>query len=134
MAFFVEVGCTSAVKIRRDGTGRTLHERPPPTVDIRHLVETEIVVCMAGPAAEARIAKRCFAFVWDGDGAYSDRVRVDELLALGVNGIDGADRYERETRDLLRAHWPAITRVAEALLEHKNLTGDQVRALIGGAR
>jgi hypothetical protein len=63
-----------------------------------------------------------------------DRRHVGQILA--VMQIDHADfgasqeRAEREADALVREHWPAIERVAVALLERGRLEGDDVVRLV----
>ena len=70
----------------------------------------------------------------DGDAA-----RANHLVAQVSGSDDEASAYlewlNRRTRNLLclPAYWPAVEALAAALMEHKTLTGRQVRELIYGA-
>jgi len=60
---------------------------------------------------------------WDGDARNA---------AHHLGAIDGdVAAAHREAVRLVRQHWSAIERVADALAERGELTGDEVDALIG---
>jgi hypothetical protein len=93
-----------------------------------------VLLGLAGEAADRRLGAEL-----------DDRQRIEINLdrqqvaqILGVMNIDhptfGAtqERAEREADALVREHWPAIERVAGALLERGRLEGADVEALTGG--
>jgi hypothetical protein len=89
-------------------------------------IENEIVALYAGPEAEKRVRRGRY----NHDGAHSDYKRVSEI-ALHVYPQDDKRiaflRWLRLcARDLVTARWPQIERVAEALLERRTLTADDV--------
>jgi len=75
-------------------------------------------------------------------GALSDwrnvRRSTREFVALGFIGDQEGDilieELLQETRALVRRDKAAITKVAEALLEHKTLTGDDVKHIVKAVR
>lgn len=93
------------------------------------MVRADLVVIMAGPAAEAR-------FVGDPDrehnGIYGDycqaQMMADELLAAPE--ADVQQEAEETARELVERRWVAISIVAEALLKNGSLAGAEVRHLI----
>jgi len=52
---------------------------------------------------------------------------------LDASGGGAMAPVRREAERLVREHWDAIQRVAAALRESGELTGDEVDALLGGA-
>jgi hypothetical protein len=92
-----------------------------------------VVIFFAGPLAERLIAPRSN---WR-RGAEEDFGRAAELLIV-LGGYDDEHRrlYERlllrRTELILDEHWQCIEVVADALLKHCTLSGDQVKALLAG--
>jgi hypothetical protein len=93
--------------------------------------EDEMIICCAGPEAERRFNPKRQKM------AASDRHELDRLIDSAV----GLSQQEREAlarhakvnaNALVYREWPAIERVAAALFDRGNLTGDDVARLIGG--
>ncbi len=67
--------------------------------------------------------------------AHGDHDRIIDLALLLTGGnaeaVEGLDAETRsETRRLLDEHWPAVERVAEALLDRETLTGADVGRIL----
>jgi hypothetical protein len=88
----------------------------------------ELAISLAGPEAEKRIdAKRIVPA--------SDLAEQKKILSCIRNtSANEIEEYFRDikgqTRELVNQHWPAIQRVATALLERGRLSGDDVVILI----
>jgi ATP-dependent Zn protease len=90
-------------------------------------------VALAGAVIEGA----CFGEI---DPANKDIEKATELvLAMGLfmdehgdRAGDYLDRLERQTIRMLADNWGAVTEVAMALLEHGQLSGAEVRAIIAG--
>jgi hypothetical protein len=87
------------------------------------------VIAFAGPVAEDRFQRyppaehpALWSSAWDGDARNAARY-------LGADGDIVA--AHREAVRLVREHWDAIERVADALAERGRLSGAEVDALIG---
>src|SRR5262249_1152265 len=88
------------------------------------------LIALAGPAAEDRFQRHAPAehaalwrSIWDGDARNAARY-------LGVDG-DVVAAHRKAAR-LVREHWSAIERVADALAERGRLSGAEVGTLVGG--
>jgi hypothetical protein len=113
----------------------------------------DMVVCLAGPHAQARHRPpkgRGTPDEWDSDRNNAENLSLQAVLVKrGVNLCDidiktlnafsPEDEAEaagffrqaaHKARDLVAEHWPAITRVAEALLKSHILSQDDVDQLI----
>jgi hypothetical protein len=89
--------------------------------------QNDAVVALGGPIAELRRFRysqleqdQFWATAWSGDLANA-RARYDGKL---TRAIRRADR-------LLRRHWRAVERVADALLQRGELTGEEVMFYLG---
>jgi hypothetical protein len=115
----------------------------PRRVDLSSLA----VAAHAGPLAQARhILDTTSAAERDREDVTADDVRVEAYLHGGHNDLaviaDARRAYGLPARrpglwagipqDLIDRYWLAIGRVATALLEHRTLTGHQVRACVDG--
>jgi hypothetical protein len=116
----LEVG---QARVRADGSGVCL-VRGGSYVD-------NAVSAMAGNLAEERAAGRSLC-PGDGDGGL-----IDKLIRQAVPGYGKrAARNElwiacrREAKRLVDRHWPAIERVADALCDGAELTGDQLAGVL----
>jgi hypothetical protein len=107
-----------------------------PTQDLYSAVELvnaarpDIVATLAGPAAEARhLRLDSLRHCWTSSSC--DVARVDTWLRQVVpNDHESAVAWLVEHACwLVDQEWPAIERVAEALLERRALTGDEVAEL-----
>jgi ATP-dependent Zn protease len=95
----------------------------------------DIRIDLAGALAEALVSPNDEQIQL---GAFSDwrnvRRSTRDFVALGfINGREKGiliDELLRETRALVRRDKEAITRVAEALLVHKTLTGDDIKRIM----
>jgi ATP-dependent Zn protease len=116
------------------GTVRSLRfpEDPSPEAD-PHLptapVERRLLCTAAGMVAEAMVSGRR-----DWDESSED---LDAAVRLAMKVVDDCDRVipflelvRDHTEELLRRNWPAVSTLAEALMEHRRLTGEQVRRLL----
>ena len=87
----------------------------------------ELIIALAGPEAEHRHNSGARI-------AGNDLDVAQEILDRFVGSRVERERYlrlmQRETRGLVNREWPAIERVAAALLRHGRLTGGQVAQLI----
>ena len=88
--------------------------------------EALAIVLLAGPCAEARFRRLRFDRVLAGEAAIDDR---DSISTLGLSDeqfiIAGRDALALIDRD-----WPAIERVANALMSARSLDFDEVEALV----
>jgi hypothetical protein len=94
--------------------------------DLEIAATADAVVLLAGPFAEARLTETTLHDVLAGDAAGEDRE------ALATLGLDD-DEFVAASRDalaLVEQDWPAIERVADALLERDSLDFDEVEALV----
>ena len=89
--------------------------------------DAELIIALAGPEAESRLdPKRTIA--------PSDQAEVDRILGATIN-LSQAEKEKylrwarRVARQIVEDDWPAIQRVAAALLEHGSLSGDEVAQL-----
>jgi hypothetical protein len=89
--------------------------------------EGELIIALAGPEAECRHDSGTRI-------AGNDLDVAQEILDRFVGSRVARERYlrlvQRETRALVKREWPAIERVAAALLRHGRLTGGQLAQLI----
>jgi hypothetical protein len=84
------------------------------------------VVLLAGPCAEAKAMRRRFDQVFAGEAAADDREAVATL------GLDDAQFIAagRDAVALVERDWPAIDRLANALLEGEVLYFDEVEKIV----
>jgi hypothetical protein len=94
-----------------------------------HVHLCEAMVALAGPLAEQRCRPITPA---EREALWRENWRTDLDNARRHVAACGADGQwlGRQVREMLRKHWPAITRVAAALQERGALTGAEVDALI----
>jgi hypothetical protein len=88
------------------------------------------LIALGGPCAEQRLcgyAQERRAELWETCWKFDFRNALRHLDA--INGSFGDALSEAE--DLVRRHWDAIERVADALAERGELTGAEVEALVG---
>jgi hypothetical protein len=98
--------------------------------DLEIVATADAIVLLAGPFAEARLIESTLHEVLAGEAAGEDRE------ALATLGLDD-DEFVAASRDalaLVEQDWPAIERVADALLEHDSLDFAEVVALVVAAR
>lgn len=88
--------------------------------------EALAIVLLAGPCAEARARRLRFDRVLAGEGALDDR---DSLSSLGLTDAQFL-AASRDTLALIEHDWPAIERVANALMSAGSLDFDEVAALV----
>ena len=66
-----------------------------------------------------------------GDDDHQQITAYGDLAALGFGEAAAFAQWTRmRAMNLLAAHWPAVTTVALALLEHDILTGDEIRRIV----
>lgn len=92
--------------------------------------EALAVVLLAGPCAEARVRRLRFDRILAGEAAIDDR---DSLATLGLSD-DQFIAASRETLALIDHDWPAIERVAQALMNGKDLSFDEVDAIVAAEK
>jgi hypothetical protein len=87
----------------------------------------ELVIAMAGPAAERHYDQRRTM-------PASGRTEIENILsAADCSEADKKKHFrtvKRYTKNLVSKEWPAIQRVAAALLERKRLSGDKLVSLV----
>jgi hypothetical protein len=92
--------------------------------------ERLIKICLAGPAAQRHHRPTSFRR-WQ---AQSDYDLAADLALHVTGGGESATMFLRwlevVTKDLVTGSWPQIEAVAAALMQHKRLTGTQVKAAI----
>jgi len=84
------------------------------------------VVLLAGPCAEARLRRLRFDRVLAGEAAMDDR---DSIATLGLSDAQFI-AASRNALALIDHDWPAIERVANALMSGRSLGFDEVEALV----
>jgi hypothetical protein len=87
------------------------------------------VVLLAGPCAEARVRRLRFDRVLSGEAAMDDR---DSISTLGLSDAQFI-AASRDALALIDEDWPAIERVANALMRGRQLRFDEVEALVDTA-
>ena len=105
---------------------------PGSEVDERKVYE-RIMALLAGPVSEKRFAKRA-----SNVGARSDHARAADL-ALYVSADEKLANsllkwLSVRTEKFVEVNWWAVQAVAEALLEHKTLSGKKAKEVITEAR
>ena len=88
--------------------------------------EALAVVLLAGPCAEARFRRLRFDRVLAGEAALDDR---DALSTLGLSDAQFI-AASRDTLALIERDWPAIERVAAALMSGRQLDFDEVETIV----
>jgi hypothetical protein len=88
--------------------------------------EALAVVLLAGPCAEARVRRLRFDRILAGEAALGDR---DSLSTLGLSEAQFI-AASRDTLALIEHDWPAIERVASALLNGGQLRFDEVESIV----
>lgn len=115
--------------------GGTKFEPWPDGVDMRTRYERAIIISFAGGIAQTREANDDQALV-----AHAERASQKDIeQAIALAKLSWPDEDERrqqllrlieEAERLVYRHWDEIDRVADALLLHRLLTGDQLVALL----
>jgi ATP-dependent Zn protease len=132
----VELASVDILSDGQGGNGHTVFNvprwfRPSATMDERRRRYAEAVVTtfLAGPIAEARVAG---FHNLEGSGYDLDAVAREWLRLL-----EPPERYEAqldeltaEAEKLVDENWPAIERLAQALLERRRLTGAEALQLL----
>lgn len=133
------------VTLRPRGTGRAgFTAVRPRAVDLSSVA----VVAHAGPLAQARhILDTTSTVELRQEDLTPEDITLDAYLHGGHDDLAliaqarqayglparQADPWAGIARDLINRHWPQIGHVAAGLLEHRTLTGRQVRACLAGA-
>jgi hypothetical protein len=94
--------------------------------DLEIAAAADAIVLLAGPFAEARLTESTLHEVLAGEAAGEDR---EALATLGLDDEEFV-AASRDARALIEQDWPAIERVADALLECDILDFDEVEALV----
>jgi hypothetical protein len=90
--------------------------------------ESLALVLLAGPCAEARARRLRFDRILAGEAAMDDR---DAIATLGLSD-DQFIAASREALALIERDWPAIERVAHALMDKDLLSFDEVEKIVVG--
>ncbi len=96
-------------------------------------LERAIQICLAGPLAQARFHRRSYRRR-DGRQDYDCATGLARYLAGSAGEREFLGYLERRTKALVNHFWNDIDRVARALLEHDELSGNAVKDIIEGAR
>jgi hypothetical protein len=84
------------------------------------------IISLAGPHAQRRFAPRS-NWRHDADGDYKNaRARIKKLGLTGRRAAAKFAELDALAKQAVADHWPDIVKVAEALLEKRTLTYDQV--------
>ena len=95
-------------------------------------VRADIMVSMAGPAAEHLLARQRGDVVPDGIDRL-DQQRIARLAAEhGLTALELED-LRRLARRLIRRNWPTVQKVARALLRERVLAGRDINRLLADA-
>jgi hypothetical protein len=94
--------------------------------DLEIAAAADAIVLLAGPFAEARLTESTLHEVLAGDAAGEDR---EALATLGLDDEEFV-AASRDALEFVEQDWPAIERVADALLECDTLDFDEVEALV----
>ena len=122
--------------------GRVVHESMfrglKPDIELtgraRLQIERSIIICLAGAAAQRRYNRKSWRSCHGGSD-FHWVVKIVTYVCEGEAEINAFIRWlEIRTDSLIATYWDAVQRVAEALLKHKTLPGDEVVALIDEAR
>jgi len=122
-----------------DYQGAVLHDDPLFGCDLEiddvesgtdEKIAHSIIVAFAGPAAEKHLNPEFFNL----EGARGDYKVIADLVFCLVGHPDQAtakaDELDQQAQALVLEHWPHIDRVARALLDRTELTGDDLETLI----
>lgn|GEM_PF-2889926 len=90
--------------------------------------EERAVARFAGPVAQWRVTHRSRESTWV-NGGLKDLLQAEELVD---EDLDLLDKVKRDARMLVRVHWHAIRKVADALATPCHLSGDAVREIMHG--
>jgi ATP-dependent Zn protease len=120
-------GIVTLVRIQDgEGGGTVRYQLPEPVSDAHR-----IIIAMAGGVAE-QLRYRSSGFL------PSPNARADQCIWLELTSHlpqEAQDAYLRmlqaQVRALLRINWHAVEAVAMTLVEHRNISGAQVRKLVG---
>jgi len=124
---------------QEDRLGYCRFDRPDPdgapTWQRDHFLRDHLTIILAGPAAEIRRfpGHRWCIFLGDSDDIACARTEHQALHETNpqMAGEDWDDWF-RVAQGLVKDEWQAITAVATALLERGELTGEEVKQIIGG--
>ncbi|MFI7122659.1 hypothetical protein [Amycolatopsis sp. NPDC049868] len=144
VVYLLQGGSLRYVTLRPHGAGHVgfTAVRPRP-VDLG----AQAVVAHAGPLAQARhvldatsAAERRHEGVTDDDvrlgsylhGGHDDLALIAQARQAYGLAVDQPDLWAEIAQDIVDRHWADISRIAKTLLEHRTLTGTQLRALALG--
>lgn len=110
-----------SVNIIPDGNslGHCYGGKLKPNDDGLDLLRFAIEIC-AGPIAHGWFAP---SFPWREEMMF-------ELNELNMHFENRSEEFQRIVEELVHRRWPAIERIAWLLLEHRTLSGDEVRAAV----
>jgi hypothetical protein len=102
------------------------------TVNVRHRLECEVRILLAGATAQRRIAPRSMRHLHH-QTDYENAVSCIDYLCSS-----GSDRELRayikllqiQIEDLVELHWPEVQTVAKALIERRTLSGPAMREVM----
>lgn len=134
----IHVGAgATAVEIRPDGSG-FCHGTGQPMLIVdgasQEAAYNVILIFAAGPHAEARASRKSAAVTMLTSGSDDWKQiepQIDWLIARRFAQDSGRaqSRMRQHLRQFFKQRWPAIERVAAALLQKRFLSADEVRAL-----
>jgi hypothetical protein len=96
-------------------------------------LERAIKICLAGPLAQARFHRRSYRRR-DGRQDYDCATGLARYLAGSAGEREFLGYLARRTKALVDRFWNDIDRVARALLEHDELSGNAVKDIIEAPR
>ena len=118
--------------------GETIPASPPVNISYTD----NAVICLAGPYAEAKLRGCSFLECCDNSegGDYNQAHKMVEFeyrINFFVNHCMGEQstetlyqRYKQEAREIVDKRWNWVEAIAQALLEYKELTHDQILKIL----
>lgn len=107
---------------------------PTDCAELPELVERDLLLLLAGPAAEAKHSRYSLDCVLSAGGARDEQAAFD---LLGSHSCAGTDEWAEpfdmaisRARVLVRRYWPAIEALADLLQERGRVEGEDVEALL----
>ena len=95
-------------------------------------VEFEIIIALAGPAAQRRYNKRSWrTYHGSDDDRQVWKLATDKFPESSDKTLSACIRWLKlRTQDLIETNWPAVEKVAHALMEHGTLSGDDIKRVL----
>lgn len=115
-------------------TPRFTESAPADCAELPELVERDMLVSLAGPAAEAKHSRYGLDWVLSTSGFHDEQYAFDLLGSHPCAGTDEwAEPFDTATcraRALVRRYWPAVLALADLLQERGHVEGEDVEALL----